>query len=431
MAVADLLKGIEIPKLSPIKVRFPSSRLANPQGEIAAEIAARGLLSRIKPGARIGITAGSRGVANLPAVIGTLVGLVRASGGEPFVFPAMGSHGGATAEGQKLLLKKLGITEETVGAPIESSMEVIWVGRTAEGTDVFMDRRAHESDGVIVVNRIKPHTSFRGRYESGMVKMLVIGMGKQIGAETCHRRGLGGLAHYIESMAGVVLASGKVLFGVGLIENAFHETAACTVAAPGEFLEKEIAGLALAKSLLPRIPFDRVDVLIMDEIGKEISGTGFDTNAVNRFWTPSMTDPAGPEISRLVVLDLTDKSAGNYNGLGMADVTTLRAYKKADFEETYPNALTSTAMLSVKIPMVMKNDELAIKAAIKTCCAEESEKLAVVRIKNTLTLDRMQISGALLPEVDDSPAMEIVGEPEEIDFDEDGNIGRDGEERNL
>lgn len=417
MSIEDLLNKITLPELIKTQYNFPDNHLPDPAKEMIRQIKEMGLLKNIKPGSKIGITAGSRGVANLPELIRELVTLVRLKKADPFVFPAMGSHGGATAEGQYELLKNLGITEDYVGCPIISSMDTVLIGKTAAGIPAYMDRSAYESNGVITINRIKPHTSFRGKHESGLVKMLVIGMGKQRGAEICHQLGFPSMADNIENLGRVIMSSGKVLLGVGLVENTHHKTCAVGVASPDQYFAKDSELLEEAWKHFPRLPFDDIDVLVIDEIGKEISGTGFDTNVVGRFRGST------PRVTRIVVLNLSEKTGGNANGIGRADITTQKVFDRFSAEETYPNAITSTAMESVKIPLVLKSDELAIKAAIKTSLIADYPKVRLVRIKNTLLFNEMMISRSLAERPNHKLELKITGDKyEKMDFDKQGNL---------
>ncbi len=418
-----LVDDVPIPALVPVRMRIDRPRVDDPVADLGRKLTEGGFVGRIRAGERIGITAGSRGITGLPELIRELVRKVRAAGADPFVFPAMGSHGGATAEGQFELLGRMGITESFVEAPIRSSMETVFVGQSAKGFPVYMDRYAWESDGVIAINRIKPHTSFRGPIESGVVKMLVIGMGKQRGAEACHCLGFPLMSENVREMAEVVLKSGKLRFGVGLVENAFHELARVEPIAPDELLAREPALLDEARSLLPRIPFDDVDVVILDEIGKDISGTGFDTNALGRYHSIVFAGP--PRVTRLVVLRLSKKTGGNANGLGMADVTTRKVFERFSFDETYPNALTSTASVSVKIPMVMDSDRLAIQAAIKMCLVPKMEDVRLLRLRSTAAMDEMWVSAPLARIARDMPQLELLKSADAADpmvFDAAGNF---------
>jgi len=405
-----------------VKVRqyFERPLIKDVEAELIKKLYEKDVLSKIKPGQSVAITAGSRGITNLPFLIKILVREIKKVGGVPFVFPAMGSHGGATAEGQKDMLAGMGITEEYVGAPIRATMETVQVGVSENGLPVYVDKYAYEADAIVIINRIKPHVAFRGRYESGLMKMITIGIGKQKGADICHELGFGRMAENIPAIARVVLEKTNLIFGVGLLENAYHETCRIEVLRNDEIEKEEPALQEEAKRLAPRIYFDSLDVAIVDEIGKDISGTGFDTNVLGRYHTPYAS--GGPQITRIAVLDITDRSHGNGNGLGILDFTTKRAFDKFSFEHSYPNSLTSTVPLSVKIPMVLKNDRQAIQAAIKTCNILHKENVRMVRIKNTVSLDEIEVSENLLDEVRENKYLEIVSEPYELIFNEKGNL---------
>ncbi len=416
-AIDQILDRIPLPRVVTVRQTFPRPRIEDPGAELLARVRARGLLAGIKPGARIAITAGSRGISNMPQMVSLLGQEIRRLGGEPFIVPAMGSHGGATAEGQKKMLLGLGIRDDI---PIRSSMEVVRIGTSDTGLPVHVDRNAWESDGIVVINRIKPHVAFRGPYESGLMKMLAIGLGKQYGAEICHNLGFGCMAENVPSIGKVVLASGKILMAIALLENPYHETCRIEVFAPAEVAAGEPALQAESLRLLPRFYTDSLDVLVIDEIGKNISGTGFDNNIVGRYHTPFIS--GGPTITRVAALDITDASHGNANGLGILDFTTRRAFDKFDFEQTYPNSLTSTVPTSVKIPMVLRNDRQAIQAAIKTCNIARWEDVRFTRIRNTLSLDEIEVSENVAAELSVNPNVSVASPPRQLRFDADGNL---------
>ena len=418
--IDQALDPIKIPRFVKVRQNFPRPVVTDAAAELRAKLDAGKFLEGVKAGMSIAITAGSRGITNYPLVIKTLVEEVKKRGAAPFIFPAMGSHGGATAEGQKNMLAGLGISEETMGCPVKSTMEVVQLGTAWNGPPVYLDKYANEADGIIVVNRIKPHTGFRGKVESGICKMVTIGMGKQKGADFCHAEGFGHMAENIPAIAQVTLEKKNIICCVGLIENSYHETAQLEVLHKEEVLEKEPAMLERAWELLAKIQIDEFDVLVMDEIGKNIAGTGFDTNVVGRYNTPYAS--GGPKITRVTALDITDVSHGNGNGFGMLDMTTRRAFEKFDMDQTYPNAITSTVPLTVKIPMVLKSDRQAIQGCIKTCNVDDWSKLRIVRIKNTIALNEIEVSEALLPLVQAHPNMEVLSEPYELKFDENGNL---------
>lgn len=419
-AIDTLLAPIPLPRVVKVRQIFPRPRIDDVEAILTAKLRESGTLQAIRPGQTVAVTAGSRGVTNLALMLKVLVREIRAAGGEPFLFPAMGSHGGATAEGQTHLLAKMGITEESVGAPIRATMETVQLGTSDTGCPVYLDKYADEADAIVIVNRVKPHPAFRGSYESGLMKMVTIGMGKQRGADHAHRLGFGGMAANIPSVARVTLAKKNVLCAVGVVENAFHETALLEVLPKDRIELREPELLQEAWKLYPRIFFDELDVLVIDEIGKDICGTGFDTNIVGRYHTPYAS--GGPRITRVAVLDITDKSGGNGNGLGILDLTTIRAYRKFDFEQTYPNALTSTVPMSVKIPMVLRNDRQAIQAAVKMSNVADRDAVRLVRIKNTVSLEEIAISENLIPYAEAHPNLEVLGEPRELPFNEEGNL---------
>ncbi|MBI5580397.1 MAG: DUF2088 domain-containing protein [Deltaproteobacteria bacterium] len=419
--IGKLLKDIPIPRVVKILQKFERPILDDVEAEFIKRLRSSRVLDRVQPGMRIAIGVGSRGISNQPLILQALIRGLKAKGAEPFIFPAMGSHGGATAEGQQNLLARMGITEMSMRAPIRATMDVVDMGTAQNGLTAWFDAYAAAADGIVLVNRIKPHVSFRGAYESGLMKMIAIGLGKQKGAEACHQLGMERMLDNIVAIGRRALSTGKILFGIALVENAYHET--CRLEAiPAQLIEEdEVALQAEAKRLEARILFDRLDVLIIDEIGKNISGTGFDNNVVGRFHLPHMKS-AGPFITRIAALDITDASHGNGNGLGIADFTTDRAFRKFSFEETYPNSLTSTVPASVKIPMVLENDRLAIQAAIKTCNIADFRDVRLVRIKNTLEAHLLEVSETLLAEARANPRMDILSEPCEFAFDAQGNI---------
>ncbi len=417
--IRAMLEPVPLPRIAKIACEFDCPYMDDPVASLGESLVASKGMKRVKPGDLVAIAAGSRGIHKLPEITREVVRAVRAAGGAPFVFPAMGSHGGATVEGQRKMLESMGLTEEFLEAPIRSSMETVEIGRSDDGLPVYQDRFAHEADWVVPINRIKPHTTFRGKYESGVVKMMVIGMGKQKGADVCHSLGPERIGHNLENMIGAVLAEDRTLFGVAIVENAAHCIAALEVLEADEILAREPELLAEANRLIPGIPFDPLDVLIIDEIGKDISGTGVDVNIIGRYTTRSMS--GGPAIRRVAALNLTKKTGGNANGLGVMDFVTRKIFERMTFEETYPNSLTSTVPDSVKIPMVLDCDRLAIQAAIKTCNRPDLAGIRLLRIRNTMELSEMIVSEALLGEVERNPRLQFR-DFVEWEFDTEGNL---------
>ncbi|MBS7614776.1 DUF2088 domain-containing protein [Candidatus Bathyarchaeota archaeon] len=419
---------IELPKMVEIHQKIPAPKLDDFVSEIRKELNKVGLASKVKPGAEIAITAGSRGVAHYPKILATVVEEVKKAGGNPFLIPAMGSHGGASTEGQVTILNELGVTAETVGAPIRATMEVDLIGRLSNGSPVYVDRNALKADGIIVVGRVKPHTDFKGEIESGLMKMMVIGLGKQKGAEMIHRYKSEGYHKLIPEAARLIMKKAPVILGLAVVENAYHEVAIVKTLEPENIEREEKELLKKAKALLARIPFKDIDVLIIDEIGKNISGAGMDTNVVGRFWLPGEVDPLSPNIRSIVVLDLSEETHGNAIGMGLADITTQRLVSKIDYQATFVNALTSGHPICAKTPVFMPTDRDAITIALHTCGVIDTGKAKVVRIKNTMQLERMWISETLYEEVKASSELQktvtIVDEPREMQFDVLGNLAR-------
>jgi len=418
--IDDLLNGIQIPRFVKVRQIFSNPPPVDVAAEIRRQIKEKNLLGSLHKGARIAIAVGSRGISNLPLAVKVLGEEVRAAGGEPFIVPAMGSHAAATAEGQEAMLRGMGYTEDAVGMPIRSCMDVAELGKTKSGMPVLIDKIAHEADGIIITNRIKPHVCFRGPYECGLMKMITIGLGKQKGADIAHNLGFGKMAEHIPEIAIEALKKIKLLFAVGFIENALTETSAVAVLRPEEIETGEPKLLEQAKELSPKLYFDTLDTLIIDEVGKDISGSGFDTNVVGRYHSAWIK--GGPNINRVVILDISKKSNGNGNGLGMADFTTRRAAEKFDFAQTYPNTLTATLTGSVKIPMTLPNDRQAIQSCIKTSNLVDWSQVRMVRIHNTLCLEEIEVSENIIPELKGDPRFEILSEPYDLPFDAKGNL---------
>ena len=405
-----------------VKIRqtFNADEILDVSAALSTALVDSGQLKQIKPGMNIAIAAGSRGVAQIATLVRTTVAEVKKQGANPFVVPAMGSHGGATAAGQAEVLAHLGITEEYVGCPIVSSMEVVEITRLPNGMPVYIDKNAYQADGIIVINRIKPHTAFRGPNESGLVKMITIGLGKQKGAESCHAYGFKHMHSLIPAMAQEMLKLAPIMFGIATVENAYDHVAKVIVAGAAELIETDRQLLIEAKAAMPRIEFSPIDVLVIEEIGKDISGDGMDPNITGRYPTPYPT--GGPEVSKMVVLDLTEKTGGNANGVGTADFTTRRLVNKTDFQSLYANGITSTVVRPNAIPMTLDCDLDAIRAAVKTSNALDLSKVRLVRIKNTLQLGEIMISEAMLPDALSLANVTICSEPFEMQFDEQGNL---------
>lgn len=395
---------------------------------IRKQLQGKNLAEKVKPGQRIAITAGSRGIANIIIILRTVVEELKTLGAEPFIVPAMGSHGGSTPEGQVELLNTMGITEESVGASIVSSMEVRKVGELEDGVEIYLNKTALEADGIFPIGRIKPHTDFKGEIESGLLKMLAIGLGNQKGAEMIHWHRYDGYHRILPEAGKLILDKTNVVMGLAVIENAYHETASLYVLHPDEFYEQEKALLETAKEMLPRLPFNDIDVLVVDEIGKNISGVGMDTNVTGRFWMENEHDPRAPRIKKIAVLDLTHETHGNAIGIGLADVTTRRAFDKIDRHQTYVNCLTQGSGETGKIPPYLPNDRDAIATAIRISGPVNPRDARVIRIKNTQELETIFISEALVNELENTPELQsrliVQEDPDEPQFDVLGYIAR-------
>jgi hypothetical protein len=416
-----LLDGIPIPRMARAAQRFDRPRVSDIEAEILRGLSATGAFASLRPSARVAVAVGSRGIANLPEVTRIVVRELKQAGAAPFLVPAMGSHGGATAEGQQALLEHLGVTEAFTGAPIRSSMEVAQIAVSPRfRMPVYLDSLALAADGIVLINRIKAHPAYADTYESGLVKMAAIGLGKQKQAEIVHNVGAEQMGQFIADIGLEALRRIRLIAAIGLVENAFHETARVAVLLPSEIAAQEPGLLAESKRLAARFHLDEFEALIIDEIGKEISGAGFDTTIVGRYSSPFLT--GGPKIRRVAVLDITEKSKGYGGGLGMADFTTRRAFAKFDPEQTYPNTLTSTFTEGVKIPMILKNDRQAIQACIRTCNQMDYRDARIIRIKNTLCMEEIEISENLLEAVRAHPNMRVLRGPEDVVFDGNGNL---------
>lgn len=418
--LSSLLDPVELPRVFRYAQSFPDERLDDVSTALALAWEAATATRSVRPGMRVALSVGSRGIAQLPELVAAIAARVRACGAEPFVVPAMGSHGGATAEGQKALLAVLGVTEASVGCPVLSCMETVEVGRLSNGMSVRMDRLAQEADGIIVFNRVKPHNAFRAVNESGLVKMLAIGLGKQTGADQCHRLGFGHIGRLIREMAALKIERCPVLMGIGVVENAYEHLHSLFVAGPEEIVARDAEALQLARALMPCLPCGQLDLLLVDRIGKEFSGGGMDGNITGRYSTPFIS--GGPEISKIVVFDVTKASHGNANGVGLADVITEALAAHYDRASVYANCLTSRVTASGRLPVAMPDENMALRAGFKVCCAPDPARPRFLRIPDTLHIDRGYASEALLPELASLSRVQILSGPEPMRFGPDGRL---------
>ncbi len=377
--------------------------------------------SIIKPNETVAITAGSRGIANIDIIIGSIVKEIKSRGAKPFIVPAMGSHGNATAEGQMEILKHYGITEHAMDCPIRSSMDTVVVGESTDGFPVFLDKNAYMADHVVVVNRIKRHTDFNGKIESGLVKMMAIGLGKRDGASMYHKAALKyGFERVLREVAEVVIESGKVAFGLGIVENPYEKTALISAIQAKTIIKEEEILQEKAKEQAAKLPFDNIDILIVDEIGKDISGLGMDTKVIGRMMQTGEPDPEKPKITRIIVLDLTENTLGNAAGIGLADFTTKRLVDKIDYNSTYMNFITSLGPQKVRIPIYFDTDKKVIDSALETIGLVDPKESRIIRIKNTLKLEEVEVSESLIDEVRKREDLEIIGKLKQIAFDSNG-----------
>ncbi len=399
-----------------VRQRLDQAAILDLAGELATKTRARLRALGLPAGARVAVAVGSRGIGPIVSVLKTLIEELREAGAQPFIVPAMGSHGGGTAAGQAGVLAGYGIDEARLGVPVRAGMETVVLGRTQSGASVHLDAIASQADGIVVVGRVKPHTSFRGPVESGLCKMLVVGLGNRSGAESMHAHPL---AEVIPSAARIATAAAKVLFGVAIVENAFHRPHTLAVAAPDEFVDTDARLLEIANRLLPRIPLDRLDVVLVDRMGKDISGTGMDPNVVG-MWRRLPEMPPEPAYRWLAVLGLSPGAHGNGVGVGMADLVSRKLVQELDVQATATNAITSTALSMAKIPITLPTDRACYDTALRMAARTAEGPRRVVRIANTLRLETFWASEAVL---DDLPATcEVVEHARPFAFDENDAI---------
>lgn len=412
------------PRMMRIRQHFQAPRIDDVEQAVYAQLDKLQLSQQVHANDTVAITAGSRGIANIALIIKTLVRALKHYGAKPFIVPAMGSHGGGTVEGQLAILQELGITEEYTGAEIKATMDVTQIGETKEGFPVFFDRLAYQADHVVVVNRVKPHSDFVGEIESGLHKMLLIGLGKHRGASLYHKA----FVHYnfdqiIRSVSQIVLKQCHILFGLAIVENQRHETALIEVVQPCDFFTREKMLLQLSKEWMPRLPFSTVDLLIVDYIGKNISGSGMDTNVIGRKpGIHQITANEFPRITRIYARDLTEETHGNATGIGLADFAHAQIIAKMDKNITYTNCITSNGLIGAFIPIHYATDRKVLENAFQTLGLVEPEQAKVIRIHNTLELDELLVSEAYLAEIQQRSDVSILEPAHEIQFTKEGNL---------
>ena len=415
------MKEMQFPRLLLVQQKFPDRRIPDVRAEVAKQLNASAFASRVKPGGRIAIGVGSRGIHNYPAIVKGVVQYWLDQGMQPFIFPAMGSHGAASAEGQTLVLEHYGITAAAMGCPIVSQLEVVSLGKTSDGIEAFMDKAAFESDGIMLVGRVKWHTDFAGKIESGLFKMMAIGVGKFAGAQRYHAYAYTlGLEHVIRSVGRQVLGSGKILGGLAILEDAHHNTAKLDAVPVEEMEQREEANLELVKSWMARVPVD-ADVLILDEIGKNISGAGMDTKVVNRGVNGEYNPWPGPKFQRLFLRNLSELTYNSGVGLGMADVVTDRLVNRIDWAPTLINSLTANTPAAVRIPIHFPTDRECLERFAPTVGKIDLTQVTYGWIRNTMELGRLALSENLRPLVEANPELTIEATVD-FDFGDTGNL---------
>lgn len=425
MRIEALVKDVPLPRIVKVRQKFPATPPLDVEKAVERELSRPEIAARVKKGQRIAVGVGSRGVASIDRMVRGVVRKLKDLGAEPFIVPAMGSHGGATDAGQANVLAHLGITEATVGAPVRSSMETVTLSRSPSGVTVYFDKTAYEADAIVPINRVKLHTAFRGPVESGLLKMLAIGFGKHKGADSIHALGFDRFGTLIPEIGRHILDRTRVIFGVASVENS-REQPAIIKAVPAErFEEEEQTLLEESKRLMARILFPKLDVLVVGELGKNISGDGMDPNVTGRYL--SYLGTAEPYVQKIAVLDLTDETYGNALGIGMADVTTRRAADKIDFYPMYVNALTSRILTGARVPLTVETDRDAVALALASCFGVEPGKQRAMFIQNTLKLEQVYISEALLEQARSMDSVEVLSEPFALPFASDGTLNLDFE----
>jgi hypothetical protein len=413
---------MSLPKIARVRRSIRQAAVADVTAATEEAIAGSRLSARLPAGSRIAITAGSRGISGIARIVRATVQALRSRGFDPFVVAAMGSHGGGTARGQRELLAEQGVTEAALGCAIRSEMDTVELGTNSFGLPIHFDRNAFEADGIVLLNRIKPHTSFTGQYESGLLKMLTVGLGKRQGAAQVHKLGLPGLRRLIPEIGALLLQQTPVVLGIAILENALEQTARIVPVEPEDLLEVEPKLLDEARELLARLPFDQLDVLIVGELGKNFSGTGLDPNVIGRQRVETMPDLPRPVITRLAVLDLSVETRGNALGIGLADLTTDRLVRGIDPTPMRVNSLTSNFLTRARVPLALATDREVIAASLDTCWKLERDQARMVLIPNTLEISSFWVSAALSAEVESHAELCVETEFFPIPFDEGDNL---------
>ncbi|WP_179151841.1 lactate racemase domain-containing protein [Oceanobacillus senegalensis] len=410
------------PKMVKIRQHFDNRKIDDVKAELSSQLSQDHIRHRLHQGDKVAIAVGSRGIDNLVDVVTTVIKHVKERGAFPFLVPAMGSHGGATDKGQEQILRDYGLIPEVIGAPIYSSMEVTQLGTVEKDIPVYFDKSASEADAIIVVNRVKPHTNFKSDIESGILKMMTVGLGKQKGASTIHSHGIYGLKTLIPKMAEVILEKMPISYSIALVENAYDRTAICQVIEPENLIETEKDLLVKAKQLMPSLPTDDLDILLVEEMGKNISGTGMDPNIIGRIYVRGQEEPKKPDINYIGVFDLTMESHGNACGIGYADLTTKRLVDKINYHDTYMNLITAVFPHLAKIPITLSSDKEVVDVALQFMKPKKASDVTIVRVKNTLDLHDIEVSESLWKKIKDISHFEQLRPARDLEFDEGGRI---------
>jgi hypothetical protein len=416
----------DFPPIARVRQSFEHQpEVADVPAAVAGAIRSSRIVERVRPGGRVALTVGSRGIAGIDRLARAAVAALRGLGFDPFVVAAMGSHGGGTAEGQRALLAGFGVTEAVVGCPIVCDMDTVTLGTNSFGLPIHFDKNAFESDGIVLLNRVKPHTSFTGRYESGLLKMLTIGLGKHEGAAQVHKLGLPGLRTMLPEVGEFLLGRTPVVLGIALLENARERTARVVGIEPEDLLAVEPGLLDEARTLMGRLPFEQIDILIVGELGKNYSGTGLDPNVIGRQRIETMPDLPRPVVTRLAVLDLSPETRGNANGIGLADLTTERAARAIDPKATWVNCFTSNFLTRARVPMSLPTDRDVLSACLETCWRVEWDQARVVVIPNTLELETLWVTRPLLEDAGRDPSLRVETEAQPWPIGANGNLDQE------
>lgn len=414
---------MNLPKLVRIRQNLPDRGLADVYRSVRDEMESAAWTRTVKPGSRIAVGVGSRGIANIDTIAKAVVDFWKSRTVDPFIIPVMGSHGGGTPEGQRLVLAHYGITEETMGAPVVSSLDVVKIGQTPEGIDVSIDKEAYEADGVMLCSRVKWHTGFEGKLESGVHKMMAIGLGKWEGAKRYHTWAVRlGLEEVFRKVGKVMLDTGRMLGGLAILEDAHHNTAEVHALGVADMVPREEELLARVKSWKANIPVKELDLLIVDEIGKNIAGSGMDTKIINRSWMGRNCWPGLPLIQRVYARSLTPHGGGNAIGIGMCDVIHDRLYNNVDFKKTWINSFTASNTIGAMCPPHFETDQECLTKIMSTCGRPDLTECTVVRIRNTMELAEMSVSENLLGELRANPEIEVLSAPSPLAFDDERQL---------